>query len=130
MANQIKQFRYYNDPTVTGISRNSPRKKSDTEYITYLDYVSGDIFDIYYPIYQLGLQTLPGTKFYLNDNTEATIVGQTGIYELDLGLNTKITKITFDSASMNRIKDNDNAYLIVDFMYDDSGMSPVEIEEV
>jgi hypothetical protein len=36
---------------------------------------------------------LPGTKFYLNESSEAVIVGQTGIYELDLGVNTKITKI-------------------------------------
>jgi hypothetical protein len=48
---------------------------------------------------------------------------------LDLGLNTKITKISFDSASMYKIRDNNNAYLIVDFMYDDGGTAPIQVEE-
>jgi hypothetical protein len=37
------------------------------------------------PIVHLGIQTLPGTKVYLNSNMDApVIIGATGIYELDL----------------------------------------------
>lgn len=122
MANCIKQFRYYSELTSSSLSGNVPS-------VNCIDYISGEAFDNYYPILQLGIQTIPGTRFYLNDSTEAIIVGSTGIYELDLGLNTKITKISFDSASMYKIRDNNNAYLIVDFMYDDGGIAPIEVEE-
>ena len=123
MANQIKQFRYYTEMTGNGATMNYPSTiGTDNTPVGYLHYVSGEIFANYYPIVQLGVQSLPGTKFYLNESSEAVIVGQTGIYELDLGLNTKITKIQFDALSMRSIRDNNNAYLIVDFVYDDKGL--------
>lgn len=124
MANQIKQFRYYTERTSNGATMNSPSTIGETNTpVGYLHYVSGEIFSNYYPIVQLGVQSLPGTKFYLNESAEPVIIGQTGIYELDLGVNTKITKIQFDAVSMRSIRDNQNAYLIVDFIYDDKGLS-------
>ena len=40
---------------------------------------------MYSPIIHLGIQTLPGTKIYLNGFYDAPIIiGATGIYELDL----------------------------------------------
>jgi hypothetical protein len=36
------------------------------------------------PIVQLGIQSVPGTKFYLNGSNNPIIIGNTGIYELDL----------------------------------------------
>lgn len=128
MANQIKQFRYYTETTTNGATMNYPSQisvnGSNSVPVSYLHYVSGEMFANYYPIIQLGIQSLPGTKFYLNESAEPVIVGQTGIYELDLGLNTKITNIKFDTNSMKSIKDNSNAFLIVDFIYDDKGLTP------
>lgn len=124
MANQIKQFRYYTEMTGNGATMNYPSTIGTTNTpVSYLHYVSGELFANYYPIVQLGVQSLPGTKFYLNESSEAVIVGQTGVYELDLGLNSKITKIQFDAVSMKSIKDNQNAFLIVDFIYDDRGLT-------
>lgn len=122
MANRIKQFRYYND-TADGVSRNQPAQVvgEDGGLIdtTYQHYVSGLVFGNNFPVLQLGIQALPGTKFKLNNAVDPIIVGLTGIYELDLIGQTEITAIQFDADSMVNINNNHNAYLIVDIIYDD-----------
>lgn len=115
MANKIKQFRYYADDS----SNNQPEEMSPDVPVTYANYVSGDVFGKHFPVIQLGIQSLPGTKFYLNNALEPIIIGVTGIYELELNEQTQITKIQFNSDSMKLLKDNQNAYLIVDIVYDD-----------
>lgn len=119
MANRIKQYRYYND-NVDGTTRNQPQFLSDgTTYVTYNHFVNGDVFGTCYPVLQLGVQALPGTKFYLNEAPDPIIIGNTGIYELDLNGSIEISKIQFEARSMRLIRDNQNAYLIVDIIYDD-----------
>jgi len=76
---------------------------------------------------QLGIQSLPGTEIYINGSEEPVIVGLTGIYELDLKLDMKITSLRFSSSSMDNIKNNNSAYLIVDCVYEEQ---QEEIEEV
>lgn len=70
----------------------------------------------------MGIQALPGTKFYLNDinalNREPIIIGRTGIFELSLN-QAKINSIAFDEKSMETINTNENAYLIVDILYEE-----------
>jgi ATP-dependent exoDNAse (exonuclease V) beta subunit len=61
MAKAVKQFRYYGE----GNTKNSERTSRETLQ-------NGDLFKNY-TILQLGIQTLPGTKFYLNEGTEAEI---------------------------------------------------------
>ena len=118
MANKIKQYRYYNDNQDKN-TKNQPLFLSDgTTLVDYTHYVSGDVFGTCYPVLQLGIQALPGTKFYLNESTEPIIIGTTGIYELDLHGKTEISKIQFEAYSMKLIRDNNNAYLIVDIIYD------------
>ena len=122
MAYKVKQFRYYNDKSseVTESKRNQPTTlDGTTTLITSDHYVSGDVFGKYFPVTQLGIQALPGTKFYLNEAVDPVIIGATGIYELDLTNGIQISKITFDRKSMEIIKNNDNAFLIVDIIYDD-----------
>ena len=114
MANRIKQFRYYTE----GSTENYPNKIRDN-LITPIDYINGSVFSDYYPISQLGIQTLPGTKFYLNNALEEIIIGSTGIYELELNDQTEITKIQINAESMALINDNNNAFLLVDIIYDD-----------
>lgn len=109
MAKQIKQFRYYNYKN----SKNYPTNISITNL------ASGSIFSKYMPVIQLGIQSLPGTKFYLNNSNDPIIIGNTGIYELDLNGLSEITAIKFDTASINAIAINQNGYLIVDILYED-----------
>ena len=133
MANKIKQFRYYSEPvkTSTGdVSRNYPKYISingENVLLNASHFISGEVFKLYTPMVQLGIQTLPGTELYINGSEEPIIVGLTGIYELDLKLDTKITSLRFNSGSMNTIGKNGNAYLIIDCIYEEQ---QEEIEEV
>lgn len=104
MAKQIMQFRYYAE----GNSKNYPKN------ITKAKLTSGSIFSDYLPITQLGIQALPGTKFYLNNGITPIIIGSTGIYELDLEGLSEITNLSFDASSVEGINKNNNAFLIVD----------------
>ena len=106
---RMKQFRYYSN----GNDRNTPF----AELEAYTKEVS---FSVYKPIQQLGIQTLPGTRFYINDSKEPIVIGQTGIYELDLRNTTAIiTSLRFDKTSMEIINNVENGYLIVDIVYTD-----------
>lgn len=125
MANKIKQYRYYADAvknSTNGHEKNQPREiETENGYIptSYIHYTSGLVFENTFPVLQLGVQALPGTKFYLNNSLEPIMIGSTGIFELDLEGQTEITNITFDAESMMLIRDNNNAFLIVDIIYDD-----------
>ena len=122
MAYKVKQFRYYNDKSseVSESKRNQPTTlDGTTTLITSKNYVDGDVFGKHFPVTQLGIQALPGTKFYLNEAVDPVIIGATGIYELDLTNGIQISKISFAHDSMENIKNNDNAFLIVDIIYDD-----------
>jgi hypothetical protein len=81
---------------------------------------NGGAFTEYLPFTQLGIQTLPGTRFYLNNNEIGpVIIGSTGIYELDLNGLSKITALSFDQKSVQAVSSNNNAFLIIDIIYED-----------
>ena len=130
-TNKIKQFRYYSEPVeVTNASKNSPKYISvngESVLLNASHFISGEVFKLYTPMVQLGIQSLPGTEIYINGSEEPVIVGLTGIYELDLKLDMKITSLRFSSSSMDSIKNNTSAYLIVDCVYEEQ---QEEIEEV
>lgn len=111
MAKVVKQYRYYDDRNT---SKNQPLglKKEDLN--------EGSVFftDSLKSIIQLGIQTLPGTKFYLNNGEFPIIVGSTGIYELDLEGLSEITVLNFDLRSLSNIEEVGNAFLIVDALYE------------
>ena len=108
MAKQIKQFRFYNQKS----TKNYPTT------ITMANLASGSIFSNYMPVVQLGIQSLPGTEFYLNNSYSSIVIGSTGIYELDLEGYTEITNLKFDIKSIERIAEGPSAYLIIDIIYD------------
>ena len=108
MSKKIMQFRYYSE----GNSKNHP-----SNYISKARLASGSIFSSYYPITQIGIQALPGTKFYLNNGISPIIIGSTGIYELDLEGLSEITQLSFDPLSIEAINKNNSAYLIIDIIY-------------
>ena len=107
MARRVGQIRYFGE--------NNTRQNYPA-YITAQRLRNGNAFDEIYPIIQLGVQTLPGTKIYLNNHTTPVIIGATGIYELDVAGLTNITDIQFDDESLKIINDNPNAYIIIDYI--------------
>lgn len=110
MAKHIMQFRYYNDEQ----GNNNQPEDLNAESLN-----KGTIFAKYLPFTQLGIQALPGTRFFLNDNIEGpVIIGSTGIYELELEGISKINSLKFDSKSLKLIADNPNAFLIIDVIYE------------
>ena len=110
MANKVTQYRYYGEKN----ANNSPKD------VTRKNFISGEVFSNTLPILQLGIQTLPGTKFFLNNGKDPIIVGSTGIYELDLQNKTEISSLRFDPRIFDLIEGKDtNAYLIVDIVYEE-----------
>ena len=71
------------------------------------------------PACHIGIQALPGTKFYLNGSYLPTVIGYTGIYELELDNTSQITSIRFDDESIDRIAKNGETFLIVDLIYEE-----------
>lgn len=125
MAKQIYQFRYYDDSNPL----NSPLGATSKDWAAattaqpsakaFTDFGGGDngiALPSKFSIIQLGIQTIPGTKFYLNGNMRPITVGVTGIYEISLEDDVTIESLVFNQTSMERIKENDGAYLIVDML--------------
>lgn len=67
-------------------------------------------------IQQLGIQALPGTKFYINGSNSPVLVGFSGLFNLDLTDQGEITELRFDLNSLKYIK-NANSILIIDIAY-------------
>lgn len=108
MKKIIKQFRYYGDDG----SGNEPKELNRDSL------VRGSAFSKYTPIVHLGIQTAPGVKFYLNKSTESTMVGKSGLFELDLEEQVQITALSFDHDSIKKIAKDSSNYLIVDIIYE------------
>lgn len=113
---QIKQFRYYHSTS----DNNYP-----TGYSSYSGMlVNGNIFDNLGPISHIGIQGVPGTKFYLNESQYPIEIGYTGIYELDLGGYGHIYAIRFDKTDLQTKYTNTNsARLFIDIVYEGGTMS-------
>ena len=124
MAKNIFQFRYYNEES----SLNWPLGGSWVDWASatvekpnakafWSSFEGGNTpLPERAPIIQLGIQTIPGTKFYLNGSKYPTTVGVTGIYEINVEDGMSIESLAFNNVSMQRIRDNDGAYLIVDML--------------
>ena len=104
---KFRQFRYFGD--------NSNRNNIDILGLTTGTPFTEDIKIIT----QLGVRALPGTKFYINYNSEPVIVGFLGIFELDFTGKGAITHLSFDSDSVSAINENlHGGYIIVDIFGD------------
>lgn len=113
MAKQIKQFRYFK----SGSTKNYP------DGVILEDFVAGTAFLNNYPIVHLGIQTIPGVKFYLNNTPNTLMVDATGIFEIDLEGKTEIDAINFEAETFKSlIEQNNNGYVIIDIVYDDGGL--------
>ena len=108
MAVRMAQFRYYGEKH----PNNQPLDNSWATYCTQ------ETFRKYSPITQLGIQTLPGTRFYINSGITPIIIGATGVFELDTtNTSATITGLRIDQSSMELIKNLDNGHLIIDIVY-------------
>lgn len=115
MKKVLRQFRYYGSDENTS-SLNAPAG------IDKAKLQSGDIFfsssDVLSAtIVSLGIQTIPGVQFYLNDSVDTIIIGSTGIYELNLSDGYEIKALRFTADSLELIDHNTTAYLIIDIVY-------------
>jgi hypothetical protein len=109
MAKQLRQFRYYGNNS----SENFPENGKDIDYSSAYILFTDNNFP---SLAALGIQTIPGVKFYLNDSTDAIIVGHSGIFELSSTNKYEVTSLRFDAQSL-RLIDNAEKYLIVDIIY-------------
>jgi hypothetical protein len=110
MVKKVKQFRYYDDEN-NNITKNK------------LTGATSGLLSDCSPVIHLGIQTIPGTKIYINNMLESPLViGATGIYELDLENTTGlIDNIKVDLESMNIIANIPTAYIIIDIIYEAEG---------
>lgn len=112
MAKSVVQFRYFGELN----------EKNYPVTITKAKLMSGVIFDDYTPIIKLGIQSLPGTKFRLNANQNYIMIGGVGLYELDMTQGSGVvTSINFDEMSLTNIDENQDAYLLIDILYEKEG---------
>lgn len=115
------QYRYIRDNDYHPTQEDVARGDADVA-LSPATLVSGNVFASKTPIYQLGIQALPGTKFYLNESSDPIIIGATGIYELDLHEKSVISALHFDPESIQTIKKSlttGNGFLIVDIVYEE-----------
>ena len=109
MAKRIAQFYYKSDTNANERNRPSGAQKAA--------FIDGTIFADVFPISQLGIQGLPGTKFYLNGNINPIVIGASGIYDLDIKNGARVTDLSFAAKSMANIENSGSGYLIVDVLY-------------
>lgn len=106
MAKSIHQFIY------DGATKNNRAQ-----------FINGEIFKSYYPIVQLGIQSIPFTSVFINgesmddSNAKKIYIGNSGIYELDLQGLVNIGGLRFPEETLNLI-DRAKGKLIVDIMYE------------
>lgn len=105
MALKFRQFRYFGDDSLqNNISRQ--------------DLIDGSVFtEEIKTITQLGVRAIPGTKFYINNNSNPVIIGFLGVFELDFSNGGSVTKLSFDTSSVASINENlHGGYIIVDIL--------------
>lgn len=116
MAKAVHQFRFYKDDV--NEPRNEPSAGAYKGAGGMKGFANGDIFKSYYPFYQLGIQTVPGTMIYLNGSENPIIIGATGIYELDMADGIEISSLQINNASLSQISNSADGYIIIDVLYD------------
>ena len=106
---QIKQFRYY-------YSDSPDNYPNLTNYQGEL--TAGNIFSGHGDISHLGIQAMPGTKFYLNDSPLPIAIGFTGIYELQLEGLGHIYSIRFDANDIEKYIQTSANRIFIDIVYE------------
>lgn len=111
----VYQLRYYSADNEKNIPSDPNKWVGLSNDLTK----SQDLLTNYGAAIKLGIQTLPGVRFFISGNnfTDGIIIDHTGIYDLDLrNTNTAISNLYFDVASLARIDSVDNASIIIDLL--------------
>jgi hypothetical protein len=58
---------------------------------------------------------------YINNNVDPVVVGQTGIYELNIEGGSSIYSLAFDYKMLTMINESPSAYLIIDYISEAGG---------
>ena len=107
---QIKQFRYYGSMS----DKNYPALENYQHILA-----NGNLFAQHNGITHLGIQAIPGTRFYLNNSVHSITVGYTGIYELDLQIHGYIHSIRFDPTSLAQYAGGtESDRILIDIIYE------------
>lgn len=114
-SSSVFQFRYYGAKNPKNVpSDDMPWIGASSDGTEAFDLLSSQGISAI----KIGIQTLPGVKFYLNNTGQnEIIIDHTGVYELDLrNTTTTISSLFFDPISLARIEEIDNASIIVDVL--------------
>lgn len=65
-------------------------------------------------ILQIGIQALPGAKFYLNNTEYAIIVGHNGYFEINISSGIIISNVYIARSSLSLLQNNESAYILID----------------
>ena len=123
MIREIKQFKYNSvdkDKWINGIEfyPDSYISKTEEDFNKVIDDANKKALANDWHILQLGVQTFPGAIFYLNgvslDN--AVRVGSTGIFEISITNQMRISRLQFDKGSLEALDSNPTTALIVDML--------------
>ena len=108
---KIMQFRYRGENDLNNFPKYS-------NYANIL--INGNVFKDYGLISKLGIQGPVGLKFYLNSLTNPIMIGETGIYELDLENVGRITSIQFDANDLSNFYNDQlqSDQLLIDIVYE------------
>lgn len=103
----IQQYRFfnYNSKENYGFSNEDIKNQQELNNIMLLSDKK---------IYQIGIQSLPGTKIYFNNSEQAIIIGNNGYFEISANSNVLISQISIAKTSLDLIDQNPAAILIID----------------
>lgn len=136
MSLAVKQYRLMQIPSSNMAPVPDTATASDTSGIHNSDNIkfeweNGNIKSIIFDkmptsgIKRIGIQTIPGVEFSINDSPSSNIViGPSGIFELDVEASGSIVgKIDLIENTLLRYFDGDSstAYLIMDIIYETGG---------
>lgn len=76
---------------------------------------SGSAFQKGVPIVKLTIYGPPTTSFYINDSITPIVIGTSGVFNIDLKNQTKITSLFFDFDCLNNLQESDN--IVVNAIY-------------
>lgn len=123
MIREIKQFKYNSadkDKWINGIEfyPDSYISKTEEDFNEVINTANENALANDWHILQLGIQTFPGAIFYLNGVSlnNAVRVGSTGIFEISITNQMRISKLQFDKGSLEALDSNPTTALIVDML--------------
>lgn len=119
-STQFKQYRFFDVTTEIEngeVVYKGENSRNTPAYIGRDMITSASIFTGSMNVRRLGVQSLPGVKFFLNN--QECVIGASGVWELDLTNypTLSIESFRIDAKSLEIISDNPDAYLIIDTVY-------------